>query len=188
MRCTRLGSARSRKVDVRVIAATHRDIAELVREGKFREDLLYRLDVITIRVPPLRERRDDIELLARHFVGLHAAGRKIKISQEAMARLVRFDWPGNVRHLENEIRRAIVLCDDVIRVEHLSPELGARAKGAKVTGLDMRERVDELERQLVAEALGRTKGNQTQAARLLGLSRFGLHKMMRRLGNGDEVE
>ncbi|MBI5535036.1 MAG: sigma 54-interacting transcriptional regulator [Deltaproteobacteria bacterium] len=178
-----LGSSRSRKVDVRIITATHRDLSALVQEGRFREDLLYRLNVISIPVPALRERRDDIELLVRHFIGRHGAGRKVKVANDALARLVNFEWPGNVRQLENEVRRALVLCDDAIRVEHLSPELSARAsKGTRNAGLDLRGRVDELEKQLVIEALGRTRGNQTQAARLLGLSRFGLQKMVRRLG------
>lgn len=181
-----VGSTRARRVDVRVIAATHRDMGELVREGRFREDLLYRLDVITVRVPSLRERREDIELLAKHFVARYGAGRKVRISQEAMARLMRHDWPGNVRHLENEMRRALVLCDEVIRPEHLSAELGVKAKVSKAGGMVLRERVDELERQLVAEALAKTKRNQTQAAKLLGLSRFGLQKMIRRLGVEEE--
>jgi serine/threonine-protein kinase PknK len=177
-----VGSTRSRKVDVRVIAATHRELAQLVQEGRFREDLLYRLNVIPIRVPSLRERRDDVELLARHFIGRYGEGRKVRVSHEAMARLTGYDWPGNVRQLENEIRRALVLCDEVIRTEHLSPEVGVRSGRTRAAGLELRARVDELEKQLVVEALGRTRGNQTQAAQLLGLSRFGLQKMIRRLG------
>jgi transcriptional regulator with GAF, ATPase, and Fis domain/tetratricopeptide (TPR) repeat protein len=181
-----VGSSRSRKVDVRVIAATHRDLATLVKEARFREDLMYRLNVIAIPVPSLRERREDIEVLARHFVARHSMGRKVRITPEAMARLAAHDWPGNVRQLENEMRRALVLCDEVIRPEHLSAEVAAQARGARATGLDLRSRVDDLEKQLVGEALGRTRGNQTQAAKLLGLSRFGLQKMIRRLGvDGD---
>ena len=138
--------------------------------------------MITIEVPSLRERREDIALLVKHFLGRYAAGRKVRVSQEAMARLVAYDWPGNVRQLENEVRRGLVLCDEIIRMEHLSPEvLDAKGNAVKPAGLAVRSRVDALERELVVEALARTRGNQTQAAKLLGLSRFGLQKMMKRL-------
>ena len=180
-----VGADRTRRVDVRVIAATHRDLRRLVADGRFREDLFYRLDVITIEVPALRERPGDVELLVRHFVGKHAAGRRVRILPEALAALRRHPWPGNVRQLENELRRALVLCDEVVGLEHLSaavtaPEPQGDASGD--AGLDVRRRVDALERELTREALGRTGGNQTRAAELLGLSRFGLQKMMRRLG------
>src|SRR5439155_5892230 len=118
-----LGTERGRRVDVRVIAATHRNLEQMVREGKFREDLFYRLNVISIRVPPLRARTDDIPLLVQHFVEKHGQGRRIKVSAEALARLRRYAWPGNVRQLENEVRRAIVLSDDRIEVEHLSTDV-----------------------------------------------------------------
>jgi transcriptional regulator with GAF, ATPase, and Fis domain len=178
-----IGSERPRKVDVRVIGATHRDLDALVREGRFRQDLLYRLNVITLRVPSLRERRADIPLLVRHFVSKHAAGRKVSFSSEALERLSSFDWPGNIRQLENEVRRALVLCDERVEVEHLSPELRERSGRTTRPGheLDLRGRVDALEAELVGAALERTGGNQTRAAELLGLSRFGLQKMMKRL-------
>ncbi len=177
-----VGSERSRRVDVRVIGATNRDLGALVDEGRFRQDLLYRLDVISIRVPALRERQGDIALLARHFVEKHAGERRVRVSKAALAALSAFAWPGNVRQLENEMRRALVLADDVIDVEHLSDEVLDRGgAGSRPDGLNVRQRVDALEAELVKKALERTGGNQTRAAELLGLSRFGLQKMMRRL-------
>ena len=113
----------------------------------------------------------------------HAGSRTVQLSRAALDRLVRFDWPGNVRQLENEIRRALVLADDRVEVEHLSPDLRqpAAAGTSPVSELDLRARVDALEAELVGVALERTLGNQTRAAELLGLSRFGLQKMMKRL-------
>ena len=178
-----VGSERSRRVDVRVIGATHRDLGALVEEGRFRQDLLYRLDVISVRVPSLRERPGDIALLARHFVNKHAGMRRVRISKGALAALSAYAWPGNVRQLENEMRRALVLADELIEAEHLSPEVLDRGGAeARPDGLNVRQRVDALEAELVRTALERTGGNQTRAAELLGLSRFGLQKMMRRLG------
>jgi transcriptional regulator with GAF, ATPase, and Fis domain len=178
-----VGAETVRRVDVRVIGATHRDLAALVREGKFREDLFYRLNVIGVNVPSLRERSGDVPLLVQHFINAHAGGRRIRISRAALDALSVFAWPGNVRQLENEVRRALVLCDDVIEPEHLSPEVRDRAgtEAARVDGLNLRRRLDVLEAELVRTALRRTEGNQTRAAELLGVSRFGLQKMMKRL-------
>ncbi|WP_394822152.1 sigma 54-interacting transcriptional regulator [Pendulispora albinea] len=179
-----VGSDRTRKVDVRVVCATHRDLAAMVEAKLFREDLFYRLNVITIRVPPLRERTDDIPLLVTHFLEKHAGPnhKKARITKAAMDRLVAYPWPGNVRQLENEIRRAIVLADDKIDVGELSQEIARGGPGAaRGAGVGLRARVDALEAELVRDALERTRGNQTKAAEMLGLSRFGLQKMMRRL-------
>ena len=178
-----VGSESVRHVDVRVIGATHRDLPALVAAGKFREDLLYRLNVISVRVPPLRERFGDIAILVHHFLKVHAAGRKVTIERSALDAFVVFGWPGNVRQLENEVRRALVLADDVIRLEHLSRDIAVAARGPGKPGdeFDLRGRVDALEADLVRAALRRTDGNQTRAAELLGLSRFGLQKMMKRL-------
>ncbi|AUX31606.1 MULTISPECIES: sigma 54-interacting transcriptional regulator [Sorangium] len=176
-----LGADRARKVDVRVIAATHRDLEALVRARAFREDLFYRLNIITIRVPPLRERATDVPLIVQHLVAKHGRG-PVRVTRGAMDRLSAYGWPGNVRQLENEIRRAIVLCDGTIDREHLSPDI-AHGGGAapRELGLNVRARIDALETELVRDALERTRGNQTQAAKLLGLSRFGLQKMIKRL-------
>jgi transcriptional regulator with PAS, ATPase and Fis domain len=177
-----VGSERVRKVDVRVIAATHRDLSAMVAAGSFREDLFYRLNVITLRVPALRERAEDIPLLVAHLVQKHAPGRSVKVTRAAMAKLTAFAWPGNVRQLENEIRRALVLGEGAIDVVDLSEDVVRGGPPSRGTGLDLRARVDALEVELVREALVRTRGNQTRAANLLGLSRFGLQKMMKRLG------
>ena len=179
-----VGSERVRRVDVRLVAATHRDLHAMVETGAFREDLLYRLDVIRVHVPALRERTEDIPLLVRHFIAKHAQGRNIRLSAEAHALLVAHPWPGNVRQLENEIRRALVLCEDNIEPEHLSVQQASPTANAP-KGFDLRTRVDHLETELVTAALLETGGNQTKAAKLLGLSRFGLHKLTKRLGLRD---
>ena len=118
-----VGSERARRVDVRVIAATHRDLEAMVAAGTFREDLFYRLNVITLRVPALRERPEDIPLLFEHFARKHGAGRPVKITRAAMAKLIAFPWPGNVRQLENEVRRALVLSDGAIDLTELSADV-----------------------------------------------------------------
>jgi transcriptional regulator with GAF, ATPase, and Fis domain len=181
-----LGTERSRKVDVRLVAATLRNLEAMVAAKTFREDLYYRISTLTVRIPPLRERASDIPLLVRHFLDKHAGtaaprGRS-EITKAALRRLVDHAWPGNVRQLENEIRRAIVMSEGIIDVGHLSPELADPTKPAAADlGLDVKKRVDLLESDLVREALRRTHGNQTKAAKLLGLSRFGLQKMIKRL-------
>jgi transcriptional regulator with GAF, ATPase, and Fis domain/tetratricopeptide (TPR) repeat protein len=179
-----VGADKPRRVDVRVIAATHRDLDAMVRAGTFRQDLFYRLHVIALRVPPLRERHGDVPLLVEHFLSRYARDKTVQIQSQAMELLCRYSWPGNVRQLENELRRAIVLSDEEIRPEELSSEIREAARGvsARPAGLDLRTHVDYLERQLVGTAMERTSGNQTRAAELLGVSRFGLQKMLRRLG------
>jgi DNA-binding NtrC family response regulator len=170
-------------VNVRIIGATHRDLEAMVAAGTFREDLFYRLNVVSIRVPPLRERREDIPLLVSRFVEKYSVGRKMKVTRAAMDRLTTFPWPGNVRQLENEMRRALVLADDRIDAGELSEEVSRGGpSAARDAGLGLKARVDALEAQLVRDALQKTSGNQTRAAEVLGVSRFGLQKMMRRLG------
>ncbi len=178
-----VGGEKVHRVDVRILGATHRDLEAMVAAGTFREDLFYRLNVVSIRVPSLRERATDIPLLVTHFVAKHSEGRKVKVTRAAMDRLAAFPWPGNVRQLENEIRRAFVLADDRIDVGELSDEVSRGGPNAvRNAGVGLKARVDALELQLVKDALERTKGNQTRAAEALGISRFGLQKMMRRLG------
>ncbi len=181
-----LGAEGPRFVNVRVIGATHRDLEALVLAGKFREDLYYRLNVVSVRVPPLRERQGDVPLLVRHFMARYAEKRKVTISKAAMDALAAYRWPGNIRQLENEVRRALVLADDVITPDVLSEDV-AREGGAARAGKDalgLRGQVDALESELVRSALKRTEGNQTRAAELLGMSRFGLQKMIKRLQIG----
>lgn len=175
-----IGSERARKVSVRVIAATHRNLEAMVQAKTFREDLYYRLNIISIRIPPLRERPSDIPLLIQHFMKKHGAAPSMRITPKALEALTSYPWPGNVRQLENEIRRALVLCDSVIDIQNLSPDIAKTAK-TYVQSLNIRERIDALETSLIREALTKTRGNQTKAAALLGISRFGLQKMMRRL-------
>lgn len=177
----RVGSERSTRVDVRVIGATHKDLKQLVEAGRFRQDLYYRLNVITVSLPPLRERRSDIPLLVRHFLKKYARDPHSHISAAALDKLVEYAWPGNVRQLENEVRRALVLADGEVDVRHLSEELCGRA-AKPLAQMNLRQRLDALEIELVGAALHKTAGNQTQAAKLLGVSRFGLQKMIRRLG------
>ena len=181
-----VGADSPRFVDVRVIGATHRDLEALVLAGKFREDLYYRLNVVSVRVPPLRERIGDVPILVRHFVARYGQKRSVTISKAAMDALSAYRWPGNIRQLENEVRRALVLADDIVTPDILSPDVLARDGGEapQVDALNLRGRVDALESELVKSALKRTQGNQTRAAELLGLSRFGLQKMIKRLQIG----
>ncbi len=178
-----VGTEKARKVDVRIVAATHRDLPAMVKARTFREDLLYRLAIITIAIPPLRERPADVALLVEHFLRKHGRGAAVRITRAALDRLTAYAWPGNVRQLENEIRRALVLSDGTIDRAHLSPDIAhGSATAARDLGLGVRARIDALEADLVREAMRRTGDNQTQAAKLLGLSRFGLQKMIKRLG------
>ncbi|HSC87091.1 MAG TPA: sigma 54-interacting transcriptional regulator, partial [Polyangiaceae bacterium] len=175
-----LGAERSRQVNVRVICATNRRLDELVERGTFREDLYYRLNVIVLSVPPLRERPEDILPLAEYFLALHSADASRSFSPAVRSRLRAHTWPGNVRQLENEVRRLVVLGEREIVLGDLSPDLLPAVLEAP-EGASLRDQVDALERRLVVEALESTRGNRTRAAELLGLSRFGLQKMIERL-------
>ena len=185
----RVGSERTRKVDVRIVAATNRDLGRMVEEGKFRRDLFFRLNVAGILLPPLRDRRDDIPLMVEHFLAKLAKrdGRAAPKPMEpaALARLCAYRWPGNVRELENEVTRADALSGPRIGPNDLAPRIGAAADGEAVATEDqdnlvLKPRVERLERSLLREALGRSGNNQTKAAELLGLSRFGLQKKLKR--------
>jgi transcriptional regulator with GAF, ATPase, and Fis domain len=195
---TPVGDTRPRKVDVRVICATNRDLAAEVARRSFREDLYYRVGAFPIRLPPLRERRDDIPPLAQRFLAC-AAERHHKeipgIDAAALALLGRFDWPGNVRELENEIERAVALAHDgePIRPEHLSPKLGAAtaettpppdatAEAAAAPGGALRSARAAFEARYIADVLREQGGNVTRAARALGLSRVMLQKKMKDFG------
>jgi transcriptional regulator with GAF, ATPase, and Fis domain len=178
-----VGSERTRRVDVRVIAATSRDLHARIETGAFREDLYWRMAVVTIEIPPLRERVEDIAPLAAALVARHAGGRTVRIDESALEALRAYPWPGNVRQLENELRRALLVAGDVISAEHLSPELRAAA-GDPARDLDLKAKVAELERRMIERALAIHGGNQSRAAKALGVSRFGLQKMLKRLGLG----
>jgi transcriptional regulator with PAS, ATPase and Fis domain len=176
-----VGSSEPRKIDVRLIAATHRDLPALISRGDFREDLFYRLAVVTVELPPLRERRQDVPALVAHFITRHAQGRDVEIDDRTLACLSAFSWPGNVRQLENEVQRALVLSPDRIRPEHLSEAVRGDAADEAVDELDLKGQVRVLEKRLIGDALSRCGGNQTKAAKLLGVSRYGLQKMLKRL-------
>ena len=186
-----VGSDRSQRVDVRVIAATNKDLGEQVRRGLFREDLFYRLQVIPIALPPLRERRSDVPMLVEHFLARHNLGRArpIAIAEEALVHLWEYDWPGNVRELENVIERLVVLNDGGrIGVEDLPSNVRAFLSEKRLPrpslgaeGIDLNRAVEEFEGRLIAEALERTRGNKQAAARLLGLKRTTLVAKLRKV-------
>jgi two-component system, NtrC family, response regulator AtoC len=183
----RLGGTRSIEVDVRLVAATNQDLQQLIEEGQFREDLFYRLSVVPVQLPPLRNRPGDIPALVAHFLERFRAGDK-QISPEAMKLLVEYQWPGNIRELENTIERVVILSrGDVIGPEDLPAEvraglhITARGKGA----LELPEEgcdIEEVEMDLVKQALNRTGGNTAKAAKLLGLTTKTMEARMSRFG------
>jgi DNA-binding NtrC family response regulator len=184
----RVGSERPEKADVRVLVATNKNLAELVEAGTFRKDLFYRLSVVRIHLPALRERREDIPLLVQHFLRKAATATGVaskRVDPSAMAKLCTYSWPGNVRELENEVARAGAFAGETILSGDLSPFIGApRDLADAPTGdsgeLKLRPRVERLERALIREAMNKAAGNQTKASLALGLSRFGLQKKLRR--------
>jgi DNA-binding NtrC family response regulator len=186
----RVGATTPRKTDVRLIAATNRDLNERVAEGLFREDLYYRLNVIEIRLPSLRERRDDIPVLAGHFLEKYAAAEKgvaARISEDAMERLVRHDWPGNVRELENAIERAVALAPtDTIQVSDLPAALqeGTTSVGAGQTyaHLSLQEARETLEQSYIVEVLTKTGGNITHASKMAGIAWQNFHQKLKKYG------
>jgi transcriptional regulator with GAF, ATPase, and Fis domain len=181
----RVGSSRPIKVDVRLLAATHRNLESLVRQGQFRDDLYYRINVVTIQLPPLRERREDLSPLIDHFVRAFAEknGKSIRgLTREAREALLRYDYPGNVRELENVIERAVVLTrDDVIGVADLPLIIDAQAAEAE-GGAGLVAAVEGLERRMIKEALAKADGVQTRAAELLGIGERVLRYKLRKYG------
>ena len=205
----RIGEGKTIKVDVRIVAATNADLGKMVKEGSFREDLYYRLNVIQLALPPLRERREDIPLLVQHFVNKYAGGTpassrpsngsltasatpinaRVLVSQDAMRALMSFSWPGNVRQLENAIERGIALLGgrSTIELSDLPPEI----QGATISfipsvefpeaGVDLPGMVAQIERDLIARALSRTGGNKAAAATLLNIKRTTLVEKLKRL-------
>jgi formate hydrogenlyase transcriptional activator len=179
----RLGSTKTIRVDVRLVAATNRDLAQMVAEGRFRSDLYYRLDVFPLTLPPLRERREDIPLLVRHFVAQHARRLNKRIATvppEAMAALTRYPWPGNVRELSNFIERSVLLSPGGelrVAVADLKSVPAPESDGAATLA--------EAEREHILAVLRETKwriGGPSGAAALLGLKRTTLQSKMRKLG------
>ncbi len=197
----RVGSSETLRVDVRLIAATNADPREKVKQGKFREDLYYRLNVVPIATPPLRERPEDIPLLAQHFVEKICRMEGIpapRLTPEALARLRSYSWPGNVRQLENAIEMAVAMSggrpllhpsdfnlpSEALRPAHASAAIAGRAIPIPDSGLNFDETIGNIERQILVEALRRANGNKTAAADLLGLKRTTLAAKLKSLEAG----
>jgi hydrogenase-4 transcriptional activator len=187
-----VGDTKPQRVDVRVVAATNADLEARVAEGRFREDLFYRLSVIRIHVPPLRERREEIPHLSTFFMrdASERLGKPgVRLSQETLDLFDAFEWPGNVRQLRNEIQRAVAMAvpGGVISPDLLSPGLAATAEVPALSPRNRKkktlaEAVEELEREMIEGALERSAGNISETARTLGLTRRGLYLKMERLG------
>ena len=182
----RVGSTKPIQVDVRIIAATNRKLVELVKEGRFRDDLYYRLNVVPIALPALRERKEDIPVLVDYFLQRFSKETKknfTEVTPEAMQRLLTYDWPGNARELANVIERAIVLgWGPQINLQDLSPVIASKAPDALVDDLPYREALDACRQQIIVRALSRTKGNRAAAAKLLGIERRHLLRLMKCFG------
>ncbi len=184
----RVGGERTHKSDVRIVCATHRDLEARVREGLFREDLFYRIHVVTLKIPPLRERREDIPILVDHFIERYARENRRNVrgvSREARDLLMRYDYPGNVRELENIIERAVVITrDEVISIHDLPFQEcadWADSGEASRTGT-LHAALEDLERRMIREALQQAESNQSQAARQLGLSERMLRYKLKKYG------
>ncbi|MBI5640188.1 MAG: sigma-54-dependent Fis family transcriptional regulator [Nitrospirae bacterium] len=183
----RVGGNKNLNVDVRVIAATNKDLTALIGEGRFREDLFYRLNVINIHIPPLRERAEDIPVLAGYFLSRYSRKLSKAVSDfgpEVMSLLSAYQWPGNVRELENVVERAVILCDsDTIGIEDISvpPQNKAGEKGSKPS-------LEEMEKEHILGVLRQTGGNQSKASQLLGIDRKTLYLKLKKYGLGDYVK
>ncbi len=179
----RLGGTKTLKMDVRLLAATNQDLTLLVKERRFREDLYYRLNVITIEVPPLRERAEDIPLLAQHFLRVHAAKNHRQIdgfTEAALARLQAYPWPGNVRELEHAVERAVVLArGTLIDLADLPPAVSQVEPVARVVPIPVGMPLDEVEQRLIEETLRFTKGNKELAAKLLGIASRTIYRKLK---------
>ncbi len=186
-----VGATEIRKVDVRIIAATNRNLKEMVEAGTFREDLYYRLNVINLRVPPLRERKEDIPLLAEFFLqkaGDANGGAKRMLTKRALEKLYDYPWPGNVRELQNEMERLVVLAGDETKIlpETLSPKIlevseKSKVQGARLQG-KLKDALEDLEREMIREGLRRTGWNKSKLAKELGISRAGLIMKVEKYG------
>jgi two-component system nitrogen regulation response regulator NtrX len=196
----RVGGQRPVKVDVRVLSATSRDLQQEIAEARFREDLYYRLNVVPVRLPPLRERREDIPELANQFLARFAAERRIPaptFSDEALAALQAHDWPGNVRQLRNIIERTVILapCErvELIEAEMLPPEIlesqgqaGASSQAMMIMGSPLREARESFEREYLKIQIRRFSGNISRTASFIGMERSALHRKLKALGIGDK--
>ena len=192
-----LGSQVTVRVNVRLICATNRNLEQMVRDGEFREDLYYRLAVLPVHLPPLRDRKEDVPQLVKRFLGdlqRESSGGKVRVSPDALEKIIEYGWPGNVRELQNEIRRAAILCDGIILDAHLSSHVreGRRGPGDGGLGDDglvpsergttLPEMVQALEIREIQKAFDRAQSNKSRAADLLGLSRFALQRKVEKYG------
>lgn len=187
-----VGSTETRKVDVRIVAATNRNLKEMVEQGTFREDLYYRLNVINIRVPPLRERKEDMPYLVEYFLqkvfDQNPSGQKKVLTKRALEKLYDYAWPGNVRELQNEIERLCVLSGEEgkLMAENLSPKILEAGEKNKVQGSrlqgKLKDALEELEREMIREGLRRTGWNKSKLAKELGISRAGLIMKVEKYG------
>ena len=179
----RLGATKTVKVDVRLVAATNQNLALLVKERRFREDLYYRLNVITIEIPPLRERGEDILLLAGHFLRVHAAKNRRDIdgfTEAALLRLRAYPWPGNVRELEHAVERAVILTrGKMIDLGDLPPAVGQAEPATRVVPIPLGMPLDEVEQRLIEETLRLTKGNKELAAKFLGIASRTIYRKLK---------
>jgi len=186
-----VGGTETVPVDVRVVAATHQDLDALVQSGRLREDLYYRLHVVGLQVPPLRARRDDIPILATHFLREYGAqsNRPMQgFSEKAKAVLLAYPWPGNVRELENVVERAVAMAPgSIVEEEDLPEKLRRRDEPRASTGAGRRT-LDEMNREYVLAVLGEARGNKSEAARILGLPRRTLYRMLERFGEGEHPD
>jgi transcriptional regulator with GAF, ATPase, and Fis domain len=187
----RVGGTYPIKVNIRLVAATNRDLNEAVRLGQFRQDLYYRLAVVKLTMPPLRERKEDIPMLTRHFLQKYAkryGGKPKPVSREAMAALVSYEWPGNVRELENAIERALVMgSSDAVLLEDLPESLLEQEAEADMTEGKYHASVKELKKKLIIDAVAQTRGNYVEAAAILGVHANYLHRLIRNLGLKDTL-
>jgi len=187
----RVGGTHTIKVDIRLIAATNRDLNEAVRLGVFRQDLYYRLAVVKLTMPALRDHKEDIPMLTRHFVQKYAKRCKVKpkpVSREAMAALVNYDWPGNIRELENAIERALVMgSPEMVQLEDLPESLLEQAPAEDMTEGKYQASVKAVKKQLIIDAVEQTNGNYVEAAVILGMHPNNLHRLIRNLGLKDAI-
>jgi DNA-binding NtrC family response regulator len=178
----RVGSSRTKHINVRVISATNTSLQDAIAAGQFREDLLFRLNTVEIAIPPLRERREDIPLLAAHFLKRYAARYRMPVTgfaASALQAMIQYSWPGNVRELEHTLERAVLMCQTgEIQVSDLGLSVQQRQQGLNLEELS----IEEVEGILVRKALQRFHGNVSQAAEALGLSRGALYRRMERYG------
>jgi transcriptional regulator with GAF, ATPase, and Fis domain len=181
----RVGGTRTIKVDIRLLTATNRNLEDLITQGLFRQDLFYRLNVLQLEMPPLRQRQEDILLLAKYFAvryGEKCNRKIISISSEAQKRLLSYDWPGNVRELENAIERAVVLgTTDSILLEDLPEAILETETRSMPAPTKYHEAVAETKKQIILQAMDQTKSNYTDAAKLLGVHPNYLHRLIRNL-------